>query len=173
METSILFASLFSIATGAFIFNLVSGRMHAKPWLLLVPAFLAIILTFGFQVLIDDLVSALDAAKPKEKHFEDLKLAMTLINTIVGAFSGALIGTAISNRALHLHSKEIKSLNERKKLNDRIFEEIDEIGAQLSSPDSSYTNEDRIKMNDHRNMLISDHIRELREIRKAERALSI
>ena len=169
--STVIFASGFAIVIGLAVYLSVSEKMHAKPWKLLGLAFIAIIFNFWFQAAIDISVSLLDTVEPGKPHLTDMKLIVSLINTMIGALAGALIGTAISNRALHMNAKAVDALRDREALNKeklthraKIKEELEDEGVMLSR-------EDFWKKHKLCELLLTDYLDKLDEIREEEKKL--
>lgn len=173
MLTNLLFASLFAINTGLVVYLSINEKMHSQPWRLLALAFIALIVTFWFQSSIDNLAAILNKLKPEERHFEDIKLSLSLVNTVVGAFAGALIGTAVTNRAMHLNSRKLKELKAREERCKATFARAEKIKAELASPSTELSHEEFMKIHKLRERLLAQYIDELHDIRDEEDKLSL
>lgn len=173
MLTNLLFASLFAINIGLAVYLSINEKMQAQPWRLLALAFIALIMVFWFQTSIDSLAATLDALKQNERHFEDIKLSLSLVNTVAGAFAGALIGTAVTNRAMHLNSKKLKELKVRGERCKSTFLKAEEIKVELANPATLISHEEFMKKHKLREKLLSDYIDELHDIRDEEEKLSL
>jgi len=173
MLTNLLVASLFSINIGLVVYLSINEKMHAQPWRLLALAFISLIVTFWFQSSIDSLATTLDKLEPNERHFEDIKLSLSLVNTVVGAFAGALIGTAVTNRAMHLNSKRLTELKARGERCEAIFLRAEEIKEVLANPTVALGHEEFMKKHKLRAKLLADYIDELHDIRHEEKKLSL
>lgn len=173
MLTNLLFASLFAINIGLIVYLSINEKMHAQPWRLLALAFISLIMTFWFQTSIDSLAATLDALKPNERHLEDIKLSLSLVNTVVGSFSGALIGTAVTNRAMHLNSKKLKELKTREERCKATFLQAEEIKLELADVTNTLNHEEFMKKHKLRERLLAEYIDELHEIRDEEEELSL
>jgi len=130
MFTSLAFAI---VLMGSFIFMWfvsIDAKSHAKPWRLLLPAFVAIVLVFLLQTCIETFSSLLGKIDPNKDHLADLKLVTNLLSLVVIAFAGGMFSTAISLRAQILNSKESESL--RTALAE-ILTEIEQLKTELKT----------------------------------------
>jgi hypothetical protein len=147
--------------------------MHAQPWRLLVLAFLCLIVIFWFQTSIDSIAGRLDKMKPDEHHFEDYKRGLSLVNNLVGAFAGALIGTAITNRAMLLNSVKLKELKVREEKCQIMFMEAEEIKTELNNQNIVLSAQVIMQKHKLRMRLLDEYITEMNDIRKEEKSLRI
>lgn len=111
MLTALLFAILLAVGAATAMHIAVDAKMQARPWRFLVPAIIAVVLTFFLQTSVDWLSQTLGKIDPGKDHLADLKIAFSLLNIVVGAFAGGMIGAAVSLRAQILNSKEQASLS--------------------------------------------------------------
>lgn len=110
MLTALLIAILFTVGAAAAMHNSVDEKMHAKPWRFLVPAITAIVVAFLFQTSVESLSNLLAQLDSSKDHLADLRIATNLVNLVVGAFAGGMIGAAVSLRAQILNEKKRKGL---------------------------------------------------------------
>ncbi|WP_143703957.1 MULTISPECIES: hypothetical protein [Luteimonas] len=106
MLTTLLVAVVLVIGAAAAMHIAVNEKMQARPWRFLVPAITALTLAFFFQVSVENVSHALTKLQPGQDHLADLKMASSLLNIVVGAFSGGMIGAAVSMRAQILNAKK-------------------------------------------------------------------
>ena len=173
MLTNLTFASLFALNVGLVIYLSINEKMHAQPWRLFSLAFIAISITFWLQSSIDGAATLLDKLDPGKSHFDDVKQALSLINTIVGAFSGALIGTAVTNKAMYLNSKRLKELSTRREQLKDKRARADEIKNELANSQNSFSREDFLKKHELRSQLLTEYIDEMQDIEDEESQLSL
>lgn len=147
--------------------------MHTQPWRLFALAFIVIIATFWFQTSIDIVAVLVDKIKPNERHFEEMKQLLSLLNIVVGAFSGALIGSAVTNRAMLLNSKRLKKLRERRERLKHKRVEAEALKTELANPALSFTREEFYKKHELRSLLLSEYIDEIQDIEDEEASLSL
>ncbi|QEE25819.1 hypothetical protein CS053_15860 [Rhodanobacter glycinis] len=100
-------------ATALILYLAVNEKMYAQPWRFFLYAIISLILVFLFQLSIDDAASAIAKINPTFHGLDELKSALTLVNIVVGAFAGAMIGAAVTNRSLRLNSEKLRSLKEQ------------------------------------------------------------
>ncbi|QOW22952.1 hypothetical protein [Novilysobacter avium] len=119
----IVFVALFAVNVGLAIYLAADAKSHARPWRMFAVGTLTIIVAYGFSQSAEWLNSiGVTANDPILRHLVELT------NLICGAMSGALIGTAIANRARRLHSEEFAGLtalrNARASESDDLLEEL-------------------------------------------------
>lgn len=171
MLMKILFVSLPAILVGLIVYFSINEKMHAHPWRFMALALIALIVPFWWQVSFDTLIATLDRLRPKEKHFEDIKLSLSLVNNVVSAFVGALFGTATTNRAMYLNSKRLRELKDRKERRKVLFLEAEEIKRKLTNPTITFDHEEFMKMHKLRQTLLYEYIDELYDIMDEEESL--
>ena len=110
MITGLLLAILLTCGASVAMHTAIDERMHARPWRFLVPAIAAIVIAFFLQTSVQSLSDILALADPSNDHLADLKVAMNLLNLVVGAFAGGMIGAAVSLRAQILNTNKKASL---------------------------------------------------------------
>ena len=163
---SLLFACLFAIGVGVLIYVYVGETMYSRPWKLLLLAFGALLVPFVFTLAVNGLANVLDTMQPKVHHLADLKLGLQLISLVSGGFGGALIGAAVSGRALKLHNAKVAALLQSLDVTTR---ERDALMSQkrLIHIQQSYLPSEEYKSKlDAVDRLISKHIIELQELRQ-------
>ena len=97
---------------GVSLYILVDYKMFAQPWRMLTVALIALI--FGQTIVssIDSLDATLrDSGRPISS-LDTLRSGFLLLNTVISALSGALIGAAVSNKVALLHKREFNRINE-------------------------------------------------------------
>lgn len=99
-----IFVVAFGVNVALAIYLAANAKTHAQPWRFFAIALITIFLAYGFEVLPGLLQPGATAADPA------LPQLAKLVNLICGAFSGALLGAAISNRAKHMHDAETATL---------------------------------------------------------------
>ena len=119
----VAFVVLFAANVALAIYVGTNARSHAQPWRLFLIGTLAVLTGYGLEQLASTLNSiGFGAAEPSLSHL------VKLTNLILGAMAGALISTAIANRAKFLHEKELASLlrlrNEHTEESDRFLAEL-------------------------------------------------
>lgn len=172
MFSHLLMASLLATNIGWILYLSINERMHAQPWRLLALAFIPLIVTFWLQISIDALAATLDKLKPNERHFEDIKISLLLVNSVVGAFAGALIGTAVTSRAMHLNSKRLEELKESEERCKATLLQAEEIKSELANPTVDLSREEFMAKYNLMAKLLSDYYDELHDIRYEKRKLS-
>lgn len=165
MLSNLLFTSLFVINVGLVIYLSINEKMHSQPWRFLALAFITLLVTFWLQASIDRLTDTLNTLKPGIRHFEDLKLSVSLVNTVVGAFAGALIGTAVTNRAMLLNAKKLRELREREERCNKMIHQAEAIKAELADRTKAIDHEEFMKKHKLREKLLTDYIDDLYEIK--------
>ncbi len=102
----VVFVLLFAVNVALAIYLAADAKSHARPWRMFAVGMLSIIVAYGFEQFAQTLNSiGIPADDPILSHL------VKLTNLICGALAGALIGTAIANRAKRLHAEELKTLS--------------------------------------------------------------
>ena len=172
MSNTIL-GSLFALNCALVIYLSINEKMHAQPWRLFALAFISILVVFWFQASINTLSIIFEKIYPGNAKFEDIKQILALINIVVGAFAGALIGTSVTNRAMHLNSKRLKELNVKRTLLKDKREIAEAIRDELKNQKNSFTREEFLQKHELRAQLLAEYIDEIHAIEDEEARLSL
>jgi hypothetical protein len=113
---------------------------------------------------------ALDAVKPGKPHFTDIKDVLSLIDLIVGAFSGALIGVAVTNRAMRLNSEALRALRARA---DRYAKDAEKMKEALQRLGPNPSNADDVEKQRLAQQMLVEATMDLRENLEEQRKFTL
>ncbi len=141
----LLFVVLFAANVAIAIYLAVDAKSHARPWRMFAAGFISIIVAYGFE-------QSAQALNLVGVSTDDIGLQhlVKLTNIICGAMAGALIGTAITNRANMLHTKEMSALmnlrNTHSIESERLLNELkDALDFKTNDPGDLALNRTRVK----------------------------
>ena len=163
MLTGLLLALLLIFGASVAMHTAIDERMQARPWRFLVPAIAAIVIAFFLQTSVQSLSGLLALVDPSKDHLADLKVAMSLLNIVVGAFAGGMIGAAVSLRAQILNTKKQASLLTSLAEISLSLEEAKKSLAAIES-DATLSDAERLERSNKARQLVILHIMDQIEI---------
>ena len=169
---NMLFAVLLAVATGIAMYVAVDEKMQTKPWRFLIPAFLFLFFAFALQSSYETLATLLAKVEPGTDHLAEIKASLPLVNNVVGAFTGALVGTAVAIRASLLNAKKLRELHTAREASQRLVHDLVRIREDLSAQDTSMSVEDQLEKHRLCSQALTQGIVDLQEIMRRQRELS-